>query len=109
MRLIAVLIAVPLLAAAQAAPARTDQRPPSVIREVRALWVATVNNMDWPSRPGLTTAEQQGELLALLDRAAALKLNTIVFQVRPEADALYESRLEPWSRYLTGDQGIGPT
>jgi uncharacterized lipoprotein YddW (UPF0748 family) len=86
-----------------------DTVPPEVAREFRGLWVATVDNLDWPSRPGLSTAEQQRELLALLDRAAALKLNAIVFQVRPEADALYRSEYEPWSRYLTGRQGKAPS
>ena len=95
-------------AAAQATVA-ADTLPPPLPREFRAMWVATVTNMDWPSRPDLTTAEQQQELLAILDRAAALKMNGIVFQVRPEADALYASRYEPWSRYLTGRQGRAPS
>ena len=85
-----------------------DPELPPLTREVRAVWVATVNNMDWPSRPGLTAEEQQRELLAILDRAAELKMNTIIFQVRPEADALYRSPIEPWSRFLTGEQGVSP-
>jgi uncharacterized lipoprotein YddW (UPF0748 family) len=92
---------------AQALPA-DSLVPPPVTREFRGLWVATVNNMDWPSRSDLTTPEQQQELLAILNRAAALRLNAIVFQVRPVADALYASRYEPWSRYLTGRQGRRP-
>lgn len=83
-------------------------RPPAVAREFRGLWVATVRNMDWPSRAGLPTADQQQELLTILDRAAALRMNAIVFQIRTEADALYESKYEPWSRYLTGEQGKKP-
>ena len=78
------------------------------MREFRAVWVATVRNMDWPSRSDLTAGEQQQELLAILDRAAQLQMNAIVLQVRPEADALYASRYEPWSRYLTGEQGRKP-
>jgi uncharacterized lipoprotein YddW (UPF0748 family) len=66
------------------------------------------DSLDWPSSPSLGVTEQQQELLALLDRAVELKLNAIVFQVRPEADALYRSSLEPWSRYLTGQQGRAP-
>ncbi len=81
------------------------QTPPAVTREFRGLWVATVANIDWPSKPGLSTWEQQRELLAILDRAAALKLNAIVFQVRPGADAFYASSFEPWSQFLTGRQG----
>ncbi len=82
--------------------------PPPLQREFRAAWVATVANIDWPSRPGLPTAEQQRELLAILDRAKALHLNAIVLQVRPATDALYESALEPWSEYLTGEMGRAP-
>jgi uncharacterized lipoprotein YddW (UPF0748 family) len=82
--------------------------PPPPPREFRGVWVATVNNIDWPSRPGLTTAEQQTELLALLDRAVELRLNAIVFQVRPACDAFYASSLEPWSEYLTGEMGRPP-
>ncbi len=109
MRIIAALLVLPLTAFCQPAPPVDTALPPQVQREFRALWVATVNNMDWPSRPDLTTAQQQRELLAILDRAAALKMNAIVFQVRPEADALYVSELEPWSRYLTGQQGRPPS
>ena len=77
-------------------------------REFRGVWVATVGNMDWPSKRGLSTAEAQAELIALLDRAVALKLNAVIFQVRPAADALYASSIEPWSEYLTGTQGKKP-
>jgi uncharacterized lipoprotein YddW (UPF0748 family) len=73
------------------------------------VWVATVANMDWPSKRTLTTAAQQAELLAILDRAAALRLNAVIFQVRPSADALYASTLEPWSEYLTGTPGKAPS
>src|SRR4051794_18250577 len=69
--------------------------PPPALREFRAAWVATVNNIDWPSKQGLTTQQQQAEVIAILDRAAALKMNAIVFQVRDAADALYDSKLEP--------------
>ncbi len=86
----------------------TDTLAPPVPREFRAVWVATVSNLDWPSRPGLSTQAQQRELLAILDRAAAVHLNAIIFQVRPAGDALYASRLEPWSYFLTGRQGRAP-
>jgi uncharacterized lipoprotein YddW (UPF0748 family) len=89
--------------------AATLPAPPNAPREFRAAWVATVDNIDWPSRRDLTTAEAQGELLAMLDRAKALHLNAIVFQVRPAADAMYPSTLEPWSVYLTGAQGRAPS
>src|SRR5690606_24010 len=70
--------------------------------------VATVHNMDWPSRRNLTTAEAQQELLRILDAARDAGLNAVIFQVRPAADALYDSPLEPWSDYLTGVQGRAP-
>jgi uncharacterized lipoprotein YddW (UPF0748 family) len=89
--------------------AATDTLAPPLSREFRAVWVATVANIDWPSRPGLPVDSQRAELLALIDRAASLRLNAIVFQVRPAADALYPSRLEPWSYFLTGRQGRAPT
>ena len=81
---------------------------PGPAREFRGAWIATVANIDWPSRPGLSTDRQQAELEALLDRAVALGLNAVVLQVRPTADALYASSLEPWSAYLTGRQGQEP-
>ncbi|HEU0052128.1 MAG TPA: family 10 glycosylhydrolase, partial [Longimicrobium sp.] len=89
------------------APAPEDA-PPAVRREFRAVWVATVANIDWPSRPGLPADSARRELDAILDRSAELRLNAIVFQVRPAADALYPSTLEPWSEYLTGAQGTPP-
>jgi uncharacterized lipoprotein YddW (UPF0748 family) len=82
--------------------------PPPAPREFRAAWVATVANIDWPSQPGLPAAKQRAEMIALLDRASALKLNAIILQVRPAADALYPSALEPWSEYLSGVQGRAP-
>jgi len=79
-----------------------------VTREFRAAWVASVYNIDWPSRKGLSQAAQQAELRALLDQAARLKLNAILFQVRPNGDALYQSKIEPWSHWLTGTMGRSP-
>jgi uncharacterized lipoprotein YddW (UPF0748 family) len=82
--------------------------PPALPREFRGAWIASVGNIHWPSRPGLSVVAQQAELVALLDRAAALKLNAIILQVRPAGDALYHSKLEPWSHYLTGEMGRAP-
>ena len=83
--------------------------PPAPAREFRAAWIPTVGNSSWPSKPGLTTVQQKAELLAILDRAVALKMNAVIFQVRPACDALYESKIEPWSEYLTGVQGRAPS
>ncbi|MFF6806546.1 family 10 glycosylhydrolase [Streptomyces sp. NPDC012616] len=76
--------------------------------EMRGMWVATVSNRDWPSRSGLSAAEQRAELIALLDLAVSRRLNTVVLQVRPTADALWPSPYEPWSHVLTGVQGRSP-
>jgi uncharacterized lipoprotein YddW (UPF0748 family) len=98
------------LAGATALPAqpRTGDQPPSMPREFRGAWVASVANIDWPSRPGLSAWAQQAELIAILDRARALRLNAILLQVRPAGDALYASPYEPWSAYLTGVEGRPP-
>ena len=82
--------------------------PPAAPREFRAAWVSTVANIDWPSKPGLPAAQQQAEAIAILDRARAMNMNAIVLQVRPSADAIYASPIEPWSEYLTGAQGQAP-
>jgi len=82
---------------------------PPVPREFRAAWVATVDNIDWPSMPELSTDQQKDELLRIMDRAQSLHLNAIVFQVRPTADAFFSSPFEPWSAYLTGEQGKAPS
>ncbi|MET8245223.1 family 10 glycosylhydrolase [Streptomyces sp. NPDC005202] len=76
--------------------------------EMRGMWLATVANRDWPSGTGLTAARQRDELTALLDEAVRRRLNTVIFQVRPTADALWPSPYEPWSQYLTGTQGRDP-
>ncbi|GAA2451135.1 glycoside hydrolase family 10 protein [Streptomyces glaucus] len=76
--------------------------------EMRGVWVATVANRDWPSRPGLTAAAQRAELTAHLDRAVRCRLNTVILQVRPTADALWPSPYEPWAHCLTGTQGRSP-
>ncbi|MGW8487222.1 glycoside hydrolase family 10 protein [Streptomyces sp. NPDC055886] len=82
--------------------------PEAAAGQVRGMWVATVANLDWPSEPGLTAARQEAELFAYLDRAVELRLNTVVLQVRPTADALWPSPYEPWAACLTGTQGKDP-
>lgn len=81
---------------------------PEPPREFRAAWVCTVANINWPSKPGLSTDVQKEEMIQILDDAKSLGLNAVVFQVRPSADALYQSDLEPWSYFLTGEQGKAP-
>ncbi|MET7697506.1 family 10 glycosylhydrolase [Streptomyces sp. NPDC005485] len=82
--------------------------PERAARELRGMWLATVANRDWPSRQGLTAAQQRAELLAHLDTAVSRRLNAVIFQVRPTADALWPSPYEPWCEYLTGVQGQDP-
>ncbi|WP_345348522.1 glycoside hydrolase family 10 protein [Actinoallomurus liliacearum] len=77
-------------------------------RQTRAMWIVSVGNGDWPSKPGLPVAKQQAEYRALLDLAVRRNLNTVYVQIRPSADAFYPSPYEPWSRYLTGKQGKAP-
>src|SRR5688500_14028741 len=105
MRLLILLVV--LLSSPLAALAQSDTPPPAP-REFRGAWIATVGNINWPSQPGLSVQEQQQEALNLLDYAAKLKLNAVFVQVRPAADAMYASQLEPWSHYLTGSQGQPP-
>lgn len=83
-------------------------KQPQADQEFRAAWVASVANINWPSKPGLSTEEQQKEALVILDGLKSNNFNAVVFQVRPQADALYKSELEPWSYFLTGKQGQAP-
>jgi uncharacterized lipoprotein YddW (UPF0748 family) len=77
-------------------------------REFRGAWVATVSNIDWPSKPGLPAIEQQQQFVRILDQLQSLGCNAVVVQIRPACDALYASKIEPWSHYLTGRQGEAP-
>jgi len=97
--------AMPDAAVPDAGPELVDVSHP---REMRAVWVASVYNINFPSRSNLTAVAAQQELTNLVDGLSALGINAIFFQVRPESDALYASTLEPWSRFLTGTQGTNP-
>lgn len=89
-------------------PVQPDTAPPPITHEMRGLWVATVRNIDWPSRNTLTADQQRAELDNILDRAKATGFNAIFLQVRSAGDAMYASPLEPWSASLTGVQGKDP-
>ncbi|HRO29995.1 MULTISPECIES: glycoside hydrolase family 10 protein [Micrococcaceae] len=79
------------------------------LHEFRGLWVATVLNVDWPSRPGLSVTQQRAELGELIRLAALRGCNAVLLQVRAAGDRFYRSTLgEPWSRYLTGTLGQDP-
>lgn len=76
--------------------------------EFRGVWMATFANIDWPSRKNLSSEQQKTEFINLLDMHKSNGLNAIIVQVRPSADAFYPSKLEPWSEFLTGKQGVAP-
>ena len=84
----------------------TSAQPPK--RELRAAWIATVANIDWPTKQGLPAIEQQQQFVQRLDKLKQLGCNAVIVQVRPCCDACYPSTFEPWSRYLTGRQGEAP-
>ncbi|MFF5212084.1 glycoside hydrolase family 10 protein [Streptosporangium sp. NPDC000396] len=92
--------------ASQSTSCPVDAKYPK--RQMRGVWIATVKNIDWPSRTGLPVARQQAEYLKLLDSAVKRRFNAVFVQVRPASDAFYKSDLEPWSQYLTGKAGKDP-
>jgi uncharacterized lipoprotein YddW (UPF0748 family) len=87
---------------------KCDENPKYPKRQLRGVWIATVRNIDWPSRTGLTPARQQADYVKILDNAVRRGLNAVFVQVRPASDALYKSPYEPWSEYLTGTAGKDP-
>src|SRR3569833_1549119 len=82
------------------------QAPPK--REFRGVWIATVQNIDWPSKKGLPSDSQKQELIKILNEHQKSGMNAIMLQIRPSADALYAKSREPWSIYLSGKQGLAP-
>jgi uncharacterized lipoprotein YddW (UPF0748 family) len=78
-------------------------------REFRGVWVATVKNIDWPSKPGLNSDIQKEELIKIFDEHEKNGMNAVMFQVRPSADAFYAKSEELWSAFIAGEQGKGPT
>ncbi len=81
---------------------------PEPPREFRGVWVATVANIDWPSKKTLSAAEQRAEIVRILEMCAQTNLNAVVLQVRPTADAIFPGGPEPWSEFLTGRSGQPP-
>lgn len=119
-RFVAALVAASLLfptfAAAQDAAtdsaAKTDKTASTdkaaAKHPFRGVWVSTVGNIDYPSRPGLSADELRREADVLLDRAVQLRLTAVVLQVRPMGDALYRSKIYPASSFVSGKQGVAP-
>jgi uncharacterized lipoprotein YddW (UPF0748 family) len=97
-----------VLAQQPAAPVAPPMEASSANNEFRAAWIATVANIDWPSKGITDPAKQREEYIQLLDLHKKNGLNAVIAQVRPAADALYPSPYEPWSEWLTGKQGKPP-
>lgn len=93
-----------------AIPAEEDFRTnlPEIKREFRGVWIASVANINWPSKNSLTVDQQKAEAISMLDMLKENNFNAVIFQVRPSADALYTSNIEPWSYFLTGETGKAP-
>ncbi|MFC3996808.1 glycoside hydrolase family 10 protein [Nocardiopsis sediminis] len=106
--------AAPANAAQPASPGTTAAQPcPPATghvddRQMRAMWISSVTNIDWPSTRGLDPAAQQQELTDYYDEAVSNGLNAVFVQIRPTADAFWPSPHEPWSEWLTGTQGRDP-
>ena len=107
-RALSLLLALGLTAASAQSYAPVNESPPALAREFRGAWVATIYNIDWPSSSGLSAGTQQAELKGILDKIASLKMNAVIFQVRPQCDAAYSSSIEPWTASLTGTMGRSP-
>lgn len=86
-----------------------DLSPTKPKYEFRAAWIASVENIDWPSRKGLPADSQKAEFIRQLEMHKRNGLNAVVVQIRPAADAFYPSPYEPWSEWLTGVQGKPPS
>lgn len=81
---------------------------PEIKREFRGAWIASVANINWPSKNNLTVEQQKAEAISMLDMLKDNNFNAAIFQIRPSADALYTSNIEPWSYFLTGETGTAP-
>ncbi len=81
-------------------------QPPK--HEFRAVWIASVTNIDWPSSKTLSPSQQRAEYISILDKHKLNGINAVVVQIRPSCDAFYDSNIEPWSEWLNGMQGQAP-
>ncbi len=101
-----VLVFLVLLSWSARAEAEPGAVPPK--RELRGMWIATVENIDWPTQRGATPEQYRRDYRRLLDAGQRAGLNAVFVQIRPASDAFYKSSLEPWSKWLTGVQGRAP-
>ena len=86
----------------------SDNKVQAITDEMRGVWVASVGNLNYPSKKGLSEQQLKNEIDAILEDCRDVGFNTIFFQVRPCADALYKSDIYPWSEFVTGIQGKAP-
>ncbi|MDL2274365.1 family 10 glycosylhydrolase, partial [Oscillospiraceae bacterium OttesenSCG-928-G22] len=109
--LLAAVLFLPLVLGTGEAAAANDSAANGFVtadEEFRGMWVATVLNLDYPSKSGLSVAAMKTEAIRILDNCKSMGFNAVVFQVRPSGDALYKSSIFPWSEVLTGTQGRAP-
>lgn len=104
-RLLCAMVVLLVSSSVSFAPPPEDLMPK---HEFRAVWVATVYNLDWPSSSKLSVADQQREFVLLLEQHRRIGMNAVIVQIRPSGDAFYASSYEPWSEWLTGYQGKAP-
>lgn len=107
-KILRVLLPIVLLFGCKTTQQEKAVQTSSIKHEMRALWVASVLNLDFPSTDTLSVAQQKQEFINLLDTMVKYRFNTVVMQIRPSGDAMYSSPFEPWSQFLTGIQGKAP-
>ena len=78
------------------------------MKEFKGVWVSTVLNIDFPTTQNLTPAQMKAEIDSIIIHTKAVGLNAVIVQVRPTTDALYPSKIFPWSIFLTGEYGKAP-
>lgn len=83
-------------------------KPLNPKNEFRAVWIATVANIDWPIKNTDSVAKQKADFIEILDTYKRLNYNVVIVQIRSCGDAMYPTNLAPWSKYLTGKQGLAP-
>lgn len=97
------------IAAAQSLPGLS--LPPTDKHEVRAVWLTTLKNLDWPktlAKDNISMAKQKEELRQILDKYRQANINTVLFQTVVRATTVYPSSIEPWDACMTGRQGGHP-
>ena len=104
-KLLSALLSITLLSACTFMPQKAEALEKS--DDMRAVWISTVYSADYPSVRN-DAEKQKQEFITKLDEIKNMGLNTVVVQVRPKADAFYESQINPWSEILTGTQGQNP-